>query len=142
MIYDKILELLQKKNDDEAKILCKKVKRRLKNDQKVDVIKSAVRFDCVMTLDYMIDTIHDGFDNMDCAAEYDSVKIMEYYSEHIGLGYGNNSAIQIACAYGSVNMVKFLLSSDEVDPTVDDNIPLMLACKNNHVEIVELLLAD
>lgn len=55
--------------------------------------------------------------------------------------YDNNLAIECACEYGLVEVVKVLLADPRVDPSVMNSSALMCAVREKHSEIVRLLIA-
>lgn len=65
------------------------------------------------------------------------------------LSANGNKLLQVACARGHIDIVRYILQGDcraghvifaNVDPAVDDNSPLLLACMHGHVSIVRELL--
>ncbi len=53
-----------------------------------------------------------------------------------------NKAIQKACRFGRCEILRYLLSDPEVDPTLDENLALYVAIENGHTHIVEILMED
>lgn len=53
-----------------------------------------------------------------------------------------NFVITEVCAYGHVEIVKLLLNLSHVDPSCDNNLPIIRAIICKHYEIVKLLLSD
>ena len=54
----------------------------------------------------------------------------------------DNRPIRLACQNGLTEMVKLLLRDSRVDPSTDKQFPLRHAIKNNHWDIVEMLIND
>ena len=62
-------------------------------------------------------------------------------AKEIGLDEYTNFIFRTACIYGYIEIAKTLLDFyPNIDVTSDDNSAIKWSCKNNHVEIVNLLL--
>jgi hypothetical protein len=70
--------------------------------------------------------------------------ILDVAGKRVNAGIGNNYPFYAACLNGSVDIVKLLLTRDDVDPasTILAGGGMSAACKRNHIDIVKLLLAD
>lgn len=68
--------------------------------------------------------------------------ILDVGGRRVNAGIGNNYAFYVACAEGCVNIVKLLLTRDDVDPssTIIGGGGISAACTRNQIEIVKLLL--
>eukprot|EP01126_Amoeba_proteus_P017882 TRINITY_DN1882_c1_g1_i1.p1 TRINITY_DN1882_c1_g1~~TRINITY_DN1882_c1_g1_i1.p1 ORF type:complete len:219 (-),score=50.80 TRINITY_DN1882_c1_g1_i1:175-792(-) len=73
--------------------------------------------------------------------EDEEIQEMEREGE-VSLTICNNYPLRVACEQGYTEVVKWLLSFPQVDPTQDDNLPLKMAIANGHKEIVLLLTED
>ena len=63
--------------------------------------------------------------------------------EHVGEnGRTYAKAILTACDLGYDEIVKILLADRRIDPTIEEQRPLVVACTKGHTKVVELLLAD
>ncbi len=52
------------------------------------------------------------------------------------------SALEWACWYGRLEIVKFLLQDKGADPSEKNNSPILLASEYGHLEVVKFLLQD
>jgi len=50
--------------------------------------------------------------------------------------------IRLAADYNNTEVIKYLLTFNEVDPSAIDNSVFKLACKHNNIELVKILLKD
>jgi hypothetical protein len=60
----------------------------------------------------------------------------------VNLGDNNNLLLINASGHGNVEIVKYLIGNINVDPSAQQDMPLMVAIDNGKVEIVKILLND
>ena len=56
--------------------------------------------------------------------------------------WGNDDAIAIACKYGHVDLVAFLLQDAKINPAATRNIAVRYASQYGHVAVMKLLFQD
>ena len=72
-----------------------------------------------------------------------NVKVLQFCLDHkIGKDDDYNTCLGDACSHGYITIVKKLLESSKVDPSVGYNDALYRAIKSKNAEIVDLLLRD
>lgn len=115
-----------------------------------DILIKLPNSETTVTLDNKID--YDYYPFMDTFAFYTpdtgvlSNKKGEYsLKSQEGEAFGKvdiNTKFIDYCRSGNTNAVKTLLKDDRVNPSINNNYAIKIACEYNHVKIVELLLDD
>lgn len=71
------------------------------------------------------------------------IEIVRYaISQGANITATKNWPIRLAADYNNTEVIKYLLTFNEVDPSDIDNSVFKLACKHNNMELVKILLKD
>lgn len=77
------------------------------------------------------------------ADNVDAVRILlQYVDPRERMGENRDQPVVAAARYGSVKVLNLLLNDQRVDPSIRDDIALLIAIKNGHTEAANILLDD
>jgi ankyrin repeat protein len=76
------------------------------------------------------------------ACQYGNVDAVKFLLSKVDPSFGDNIAMKEAIASKNSKVVELLLSDPRVDPSAGDNFAIKSACKNGSTEIVEMLIKD